>query len=181
VGLASIDLCRHAGAEMWGSAGTGKHAFIRERGCQHLLDSRADAWPEPKMDLVLDARGGESWARGLDALRAGGRLVCFGMSSGSTGEAPSRWAYLKAAMSIPWLATNPVALINANKGVLGVNMGRLWDEGERARGWLDRVLDLWAQGVVRPHIHAQVPFAEVAEAHRILHRRENVGKVVLVP
>lgn len=181
VGLAAIDLCRHAGAEMWGSAGTKKHAFIRDRGCQHTLDSHTDAWPDVKMDLILDARGGESWARGLRELRAGGRLVCFGLSGASESDQPSWWSWLKTVAAIPWLQANPVALINGNKGVLGVNMGRLWDEGERARGWLVRVLELWEQGVVRPHVHAAVPFAEAAEAHRILHRRENVGKVVLVP
>lgn len=32
-----------------------------------------------------------------------------------------------------------------------------------------------------PHIHATVPLANEAEAHRILHDRANLGKVVLVP
>jgi synaptic vesicle membrane protein VAT-1 len=181
VGLASIDLCRAAGAEMWGSAGTKKHDFLRERGVQHLLDSHTDEWPAEKMDLVLDPIGGPSWKRGLAQLRAGGRLVAFGMSAASTSDRPSKIDFLKAALGIPWLDSNPVALINANKGVLGVNMGHLWDESERVTGWLRDVLVLWEKGEVRPHVHAKVPFAEAAEAHRILHRRENIGKVLLVP
>lgn len=181
VGLAAIDLCREAGAEMWGSAGPAKHDFLRQRGVQHLLDSRADEWPDAGMDLVLDAIGGESWAKGLAHLRAGGRLVCFGLSAGSPNERPSKLAWMGAALKIPWLKTSPVALINENKGVLGVNMGHLWDEAERVRAWLDALLERWQRGVVRPHVHARVPFAEAPEAHRILHRRENIGKVVLVP
>jgi NADPH:quinone reductase-like Zn-dependent oxidoreductase len=181
VGLAAIDLCRVAGAEMWGSAGTKKHAFLQERGCQHVVDSHADEWPAEKMDLVLDAKGGASWARGLQQLRGGGRIVCFGLSSGSTSDRPSTWSWLKAAASIPWVKTNPVALINGNHGVLGINMGTMWGEGERCRAWLDLVLAAWTRGEVRPHVHATVPFAQAAEAHAILHRRENVGKVVLVP
>ena len=181
VGLASIDLCRAAGAEMWGSAGTKKHGFIQERGVQHVLDSHSDQWPTEKMDLILDAIGGESWTKGLVQLRAGGRLVCFGLSSGSTGDRPSKINFLKSALAIPWFKMTPLALINENKGVLGVNMGHLWDETERVTGWLRQLLDLWGRGEIRPHVHASVPFAEAAEAHRILHRRENIGKVILVP
>lgn len=181
VGLACIDLCRAAGAEMWGSAGKKKHAFLAERGVQHVLDSHADEWPTEKVDLILDAIGGASWARGQKQLRAGGRLVVFGLSAGSTSDKPSKLDFLRAALAIPWLSMTPLALINANQGVLGVNMGHIWDEGERVLGWMRTLLAWWEAGRIRPHIHAQVPFAEAAEAHRILHRRENIGKVVLVP
>lgn len=181
VGLAAIDLCRAAGAEMWGSAGKSKHAFLAERGVQHLLDSHAEEWPTEKMDLILDPIGGPSWKKGLAQLRSGGRLVAFGMSAGSTSDTPSKWAFLKAAMGVPWIDSNPVALINANKGILGVNMGHLWEESERVTGWLRELLSMWEKGQIRPHIHAKVPFAQAAEAHAILHRRENVGKVLLIP
>ncbi len=36
-------------------------------------------------------------------------------------------------------------------------------------------------GVIEPHVHAAVPFDRAADAHRVIERRENVGKVVLVP
>lgn len=181
VGLAAIDLCRAAGAEMWGSAGPSKHAFLKERGCQHTLDSHTDEWPAEGMDLVLDARGGESWGRSLKQLRSGGRLVCFGLSSAAGSDKPSMFGFAKTALSIPFFAMNPVALINSNKGVLGVNMGHLWEEGPRVTSWLASILEGWTAGTVRPHVHATIPFAQAAEAHRILHRRENIGKVILIP
>ncbi len=181
VGLASIDLCKAAGAEIWGSAGKSKHAFLAERGVHHLLDSHADEWPDTGMDLVLDPIGGPSWAKGLAGLRAGGRLVAFGFSAGSTGSTPSKWTQLKAAMGIPWWQSSPVALINANKGVLGVNMGHLWNETDRVLGWTNNLVAMWSEGKLHPHIHASVPFSNAAEAHAILHRRENIGKVLLVP
>lgn len=182
VGLAAIDLCRDVGAEIWGSAGPSKHEFLRDRGVHHCLDSHVDAMPDVGMDLVLDARGGESWARGLDALRPGGRLALFGMSSMSAGrDTRSVFTALSALAAVPWVKMNPVALINRNLGILGVNMGHLWGEGDRVGQWLAAILEKWASGAVRPHVHAVLPFAEAAEAHRILHRRENVGKVILVP
>jgi NADPH:quinone reductase-like Zn-dependent oxidoreductase len=76
---------------------------------------------------------------------------------------------------------NPIGLMNRNHGILGVNMGHLWDEGPRVRRWLDALLQRWQDGRLRPHVHATVPFDRAAEAHAILHRRENLGKVVLVP
>jgi NADPH:quinone reductase-like Zn-dependent oxidoreductase len=36
-------------------------------------------------------------------------------------------------------------------------------------------------GVVKPVVHAAVPFAEAGVAHCILAALENVGKVLLVP
>ncbi len=41
--------------------------------------------------------------------------------------------------------------------------------------------ELLDRGVIKPVIAAEVPFAEAAEAHRMLSERRNVGKVVLVP
>ena len=46
---------------------------------------------------------------------------------------------------------------------------------------LQFLMDLWQAEALRPRIHAKVPFDQASEAHRILHDRENTGKVVLVP
>jgi NADPH:quinone reductase-like Zn-dependent oxidoreductase len=83
--------------------------------------------------------------------------------------------------SVPWRRVNPIALMNGNKGVLGVNMGHLWGEAERVAGWLRELVALWEAGALRPVVHAEVPFASAAEAHRLLQDRANLGKVVLVP
>jgi NADPH:quinone reductase-like Zn-dependent oxidoreductase len=182
VGLAALDLCKRHGAFVAGTASSHKHAFLRERGYDQLVDYtkvdfEAALRDGPGFDLILDAVGGSSWAKGLRLLRAGGRIACFGISESTQG----RFGFLRAVLRIPWLAMSPASLIDHNQGVLGVNMGHLWHEGERVRGWLDEVLALVADGTLRTHVHAVVPFAEAAEAHAILERRENVGKVVLVP
>lgn len=180
VGVAAMDLLRPTGAEVWGSAGTSKHAFLRERGFHHVLDSHTGARPDVKMDIILDPVGGASWSLGLDQLRAGGRLLCFGFSA-SAGETRSLWATLQAGLAVPWLRINPVSLMNDNKGVLGVNMGHLWDEADRVGGWVRQIVAMYADGHLRPHVHATLPFSRAAEAHQILHDRLNMGKVVLVP
>ena len=103
------------------------------------------------------------------------------MSANATSNTRSVLTVLKNLAAVPWLKANPLALINENKGVMGVNMGHMWDEAERIAGWLQELLGLWQQGIVRPVVHATVPFESAAEAHRILHDRENRGKVLLIP
>lgn len=186
VGLACLDLLKHVGATAVGTASGHKHEALYARGYDELVDYRSvdfyDALKDgPGFDLVLDPVGGESWRKGLDLLRTGGRLVLFGFSAGSPSGTSGMWSQIRAGLQVPWLRFNPVRLMNDNAGVLGVNMGHMWDERERLAGWLRELLALWEQGVLRPLVHATVPFDNAAEAHRILHARENVGKVILTP
>ena len=44
-----------------------------------------------------------------------------------------------------------------------------------------RLLDLWQEGAVRPHVDRVFGFDEAAEAHRHLEGRANVGKTLLRP
>lgn len=187
VGLMALDMLREVGAEAWGAASPGKHDALRARGWEHLVDYRQPDWAArlqsqtDGFDLVLDPVGGASWGHSLDLLRAGGRLVAYGMSANAVGERRSVLTVAKNLWSVPWLRMMPIHLINENKGVLGVNMGHLWDEGPRVRTWLDEVLARVADGRITPDVHAVVPFDQAAEAHRILQDRENLGKVLLVP
>src|SRR5262249_10150297 len=97
------------------------------------------------------------------------------------GSTRSLLSVISNLWAIPWMTFNPITIINANKGVMGVNMGRTWNDAPRLKTWLTKLLDLWSTGIVRPHVHAAVPFSNAPEAHRLLHARENIGKVVLVP
>ncbi len=184
VGLMALDLILRRGAHPIGTASPGKHEALRERGYRQLIDYRSRDFyevlrDEPGLDLILDPIGGASWGKGLRLLRPGGRLICFGFSSGATADTRSPLALLRFAASVPWLRVNPLALMNENIGVMGVNMGRLWGEGERVTSWLHMLLELWRIGELRPVIHAALPFERAAEAHRLIHNRENLGKVVL--
>ncbi len=71
----------------------------------------------------------------------------------------------------PWFQFNPLSLINANKGVFGVNLGHLWGEVDRIRGWGDQLLDLWAQGVIKPKIAQSFKFDEASVAHQFIQDR----------
>lgn len=186
VGLMALDLIKYRGATAIGTASAGKHAFLKERGYDQLIDYRNADFETalkdgPGLDLILDPIGGDYWAKGLRLLRPGGRLICFGMSSNATSDTRNILSLMKNMWAVPWTKCNPMSLMNENRGVMGVNMGHLWDESERVVGWLAKVLERYEQGHLRPVVHATVPFSDAAEAHRILHDRENIGKVILVP
>ncbi|WP_309505823.1 zinc-binding dehydrogenase [Streptomyces pyxinae] len=47
--------------------------------------------------------------------------------------------------------------------------------------WRDELWELHRSGALRAPVHAELPLAEAARAHRIIEERRNLGKVVLVP
>jgi len=189
VGLAAIDLCLLAGAEVVGIASEGKHARLRERGVGLTLDGRQGDWEQALMtatrgrgvDIILDPNGGGSWKKSYRCLSPSGRLVIYGFSAAATGTTRSLWSTIKTVATVPWFAFNPLALIDANKGVIGINMGHLWDEGERVHHWGETILRRVAEGDLHPHVDRAFPFTEAAQAHQYLQDRKNFGKVVLVP
>jgi len=71
--------------------------------------------------------------------------------------------------------------MNRNKGVFGLNLGHMWSEGEKVAAWTREIMDGVAGGWIRPHVDRAFPFDQVADAHRYLEERKNIGKVVLVP
>ncbi len=187
VGLAAVQLCRIYGAEIIGTASTSKHAALRAAGVAHTIDYRTqDFVAETKRatggkgaDVILDSIGGENLRRSYRALAPLGRLVAFGVSSMAPGTSrrilPALWQ----------LARMPrfgfVRLMNENHGVLGFNLGHLWDEIDRLRAYLIKVLDYARAGHVQPTVARTFPLAEAAAAHAFIQARANVGKVLLIP
>lgn len=187
VGLAAIQLATHVGARIIGTASEGKHAFLRGLGVEPIDYTREDFEVRVReltagagVELVLDAVGGDSFKKSFRLLAPSGRLGMFGFSAAVAGKEKSLWTYLKGAAQMPWLQFNPVALMNQNKGAFGVNLGHLWGQGPRVRGWLEALVALYREGVVRPRIDATFPLEEAARAHHHLQDRKNLGKVLLV-
>src|SRR5881409_1787936 len=103
VGMAAIQLCRIAGADVIGTASAAKHALLREAGVAHAIDYRTEDFEAAVrrltggrgVDIVLDATG--AFRKSYRCLAPLGRLVCFGLSGAATGAASagsspsSRW------------------------------------------------------------------------------------------
>ena len=187
VGLAALDIAKHIGAKTFGTASAGKHEFLRQRGLDHAIDYRGQDWLPVLMELtdrrgvelVIDPLGGPSWKKSYRALRSTGRMGVFGMSVASASGIRGKLRALKAVAQMPRF--NPLGLMSRNKGVFGLNLGHMWNEGEKVRGWTQEIMRGIAEGWIRPHVDRAFRFDEIADAHRYLEYRKNIGKIVLVP
>jgi NADPH:quinone reductase-like Zn-dependent oxidoreductase len=192
VGIAATQLAAARGAEVFGTASAAKHDAIRAQGVDHAIDYRTVDFEAEVLrltggegiDIAFDAIGPTSFRKDYRLLRPGGRLVCYGLSEVQSGEGRDLAAAVKGLVrmttaTMPWWKS--MAIMNENKGVFGLNMLHWWDR----EGSLDRVVaplaDDLAAGRLEPVVAASFPFDEAAAAHRYIHERRNVGKVVLVP
>jgi NADPH:quinone reductase-like Zn-dependent oxidoreductase len=187
VGLAAIDVARHIGARMIGTASSGKHAFLKERGLHEAIDYRSKDWSTELArltgglgaELIIDPIGGRHWKKSYKALRHTGRLGMFGISVASDSGRLASLKLLGAALGMPLF--HPLALMSRNRAVFGVNLGHLWHEPEKIRAWADMLLRGVADGWVRPHVDRAFAFDRAGEAHAYIEARRNIGKVVLTP
>ena len=188
VGTAASQLCRAVGGvTTYGTASKGKHDYARENGCNHPIDYHSvDYAREVRrlangrgVDVVLDALGGSDWKKGYSLLRPGGLLVLFGWANMAKHGKRRVTHVLSQLAQSPWWTPN--TLMNENKGVAGVNMGHLWDAMELTGGAFDALLELYAEGLIKPHVDRCFPFEQAAEAHAYIEAGQNVGKVLLTP
>jgi synaptic vesicle membrane protein VAT-1 len=189
VGIAATQIAKHIGAKVIGTASAGKHEELRALGVDHLIDYRTEDFEARArqitggrgVELILDAVGGDSLKKGYRLLAHTGRLGIFGVSSTVTGKARGYLGMASMLANTPWVQFNPLSLMNANKGVFGVNLGHMWGEFDRMRGWMDQLTALWEQGVIKPKIARVFKFDEAPAAHHFIQDRKNIGKVLLAP
>jgi NADPH:quinone reductase-like Zn-dependent oxidoreductase len=189
VGIAAMQIAKHIGARVIGTASAAKHGEMRALGVDHLIDYRTEDFETRTreitggrgVELILDAVGGESWKKGYRVLAPTGRLGMFGVSSLASGKQRNLLSLLSMLANTPWFQFNPLRLMNANKGVFGVNLGHMWGEIDRLRDWGDALMELAAKAVIKPKVAASFKFDDAPKAHHFIQDRRNIGKVVLVP
>jgi NADPH:quinone reductase-like Zn-dependent oxidoreductase len=181
VGIAATQIAKRAGAEVWGTASPAKHERIRELGVDHPLDYTASGWEQglPSFDIVLDAIGGHSFRRSYSQLRAGGRLVAFGAAAVMSGQRRNLFTAIGTALRMPRF--NMIKQMSESKAVIGLNMLSLWKEHGTLDPWIAPLVEMLADGTIKPVIAGAFSFENAGEAHTMISERRNVGKVVLVP
>jgi NADPH:quinone reductase-like Zn-dependent oxidoreductase len=189
VGIAATQIAKHIGARVIGTASAAKHGELRALGVDHLIDYRTEDFEVRTreitggrgVELILDAVGGKSFSKGYRVLAPTGRLGMFGVSSLADRKERSLLSMLSMLANTPWFQFNPLSLMNANKGVFGVNLGHMWGQIERMREWADALLELSAKGAIKPKVARTFGFDEAAQAHHFIQDRRNIGKVLLLP
>jgi NADPH:quinone reductase-like Zn-dependent oxidoreductase len=155
-GQAAIQIGLALGAEVYATASASKHERVRELGAEPLAyDDERLAGLEA--DVVFDPVGGDGFARSVDALARGGRVVTPG------------------AVASPAVSFDVWSLVGKGARIIGTG------SSPASRETLDRLIELAGEGRLAPIVDRRLPLEQAAEAHRLIEARETFGKVVLVP
>jgi NADPH:quinone reductase-like Zn-dependent oxidoreductase len=181
VGIAATQIAKRAGAEVYGTASPAKHERCRELGVDQVLDYTRPGWERglPKFDVVLDAIGGSSFRRSYDMLRAGGRLVAFGVSTLASGERRNLITAARGVVRMPRF--NMIKQMSESKAVIGLNMLSLWKDRGTLAPWIEPLRQLMDDGTIEPVVAGAFSFEQAGAAQSMIVERRNVGKVVLSP
>ncbi len=188
VGTAAVQLAIREGLRVIGTAGDPrKRTFVTdELGAEACFDSRAEWEPEVRrvvgkrgIDVALDPVGGRATAACRGLLAPLGRLVFYGLS-----EAMPRHKRSWLRASRAWLRTprfHPLGLVEPNIGVFGVALLHLDSKEHILPPILEQVYRSVAAGELRLVLDCTFSLDRTGAvaAHRYLHARRNLGKVVL--
>lgn len=185
VGIAAVQLAKARGLVIFGTAGPAKQEYLRKIGVDHAIDYSKNNFVEvvkkfapDGIEMVMDAIGGKSFAESERCLGATGRLVVYGFSAAAGPDGKKSWLRgLRALMQTPRF--HPLKLMGLNHAVIGVNLGRMQTRGAILRSELDELFRMYSAGKIKPVIGKSFPLAEAAAAHRFIHDRKNIGKVIL--
>jgi NADPH:quinone reductase-like Zn-dependent oxidoreductase len=164
VGMAAIQLAKWLRCRVIATAGSPeKLRRARELGADEVIDHyRQDISAEVRrltgkrgVDVVFEHVGAETWQKSLESMAPAARLVTCGNTTGYDVRVDLRHLFTK------------------QQTLLGSFMGTL--------GELHRVLKLVFEGSVRPVVDATFPMSEIRAAHMRLDRKEQFGKIVVVP
>jgi NADPH:quinone reductase-like Zn-dependent oxidoreductase len=189
VGTAAVQLAVDRGLKVFGTAGTAeKRSFVvDELGAEACFDSRGE-WAvgllealggKRGLDIALDPVGGKATAAARKLLNPLGRLVFYGMSEAMPGNKRS---WVKAAMArFRTPSIHPLSLVMPNQGVFGVHLLYLKEKEAMMGPALEEIFQGVVDGRWRPILDRafRLDGDGAVEAHRHLHERKNLGKVVL--
>lgn len=174
VGTFAVQCAHAAGARVIATAGgAAKIAALQKLGVWRTVDRHEDDFVDVVadmtegrgVDVVLDNVGGPYVARNLAAMAPGGRHVSLSFMQGQHIELDLS-VLMRKGLSLTSSTLRP----------------KSHEEKARMAAAIRQHLLPWlASGDVRPLIHAALPLARAAEAHRCLEANENIGKVLLVP
>jgi NADPH:quinone reductase-like Zn-dependent oxidoreductase len=104
-------------------------------------------------DVMVDSIGGETFAKGLEVLKPGGRLVSYGATTGATGKLEVRRIFWKQL------------------SILGATMG--------TRPEFLAMVRLYEEKQIKPVVDHVFELGEAAQAHARMEEATQFGKIVL--
>ena len=168
---AAVDLARHLGLRAVAGVGSdGKAALLRGYGAGDVINYRSEdlrariksITSGEGVDICFDNVGGAIFEQMARLMKWGGRTLPIGFTSGQIPSVPMHSPLLK------------------NYSIVGVFTGA-WVEKfpEQAVRMNDTLMQLLAEGKIRPHIDRVLALEQVREAMRAVANRTVQGRIVL--
>jgi NADPH:quinone reductase-like Zn-dependent oxidoreductase len=185
VGSTLVQLARHAGITVIGTASRRHHAALRELGVTPVdyhdpeLYRRIREIAPDGVDAVFDHVGGAGVKESWGLLRRGGTLVSYGTAAAKDAEDYSQLPMMKLFLRLMVWNFLPNGR-SARFYNFWAGMRRLDAFRSRLREDLTQVLRLLADGTLTPQIAAEIPLSEAGSALALAESRTVAGKVVIV-
>lgn len=172
IGTMAIQLAKQAGATVAVTAGSAeKLKSCRELGADITVNYRdedfvqvvKEATEGRGADVILDIIGAKYLDRNIDVLAPDGRIANIGMQGGRKAELDMGKLMVKrGTLSCTTLRSRP---LDQKAAIVSAVREHVWP--------------LVEAGAIRPVVYRELPFAEAAEAHRIIAASTHTGKVLL--
>ena len=168
LGMAAIQVVKTLGGRVVTTVGTQRKAdFVRDLGADVVVN-RATAdllavLDEHPVDIALDCISGPLLGRCLDKMAAGGRWIVIATLGGDVTDINMNTFFRRGIRLIGSTLRSRSPKMKAD--IMAGLESTLWPA--------------LSSREVRPVVYRTLPIAQAAEAHAILERRENLGKVVL--
>nr|WP_246843074.1 type I polyketide synthase [Allokutzneria sp. NRRL B-24872] len=155
VGMAAVQLARHWGATVYGTASQGKWDTLRQQGIEHIASSRTLDFEREfdRVDVVLNSLAREFVDASLRLLRPGGRFIEMGKTD------------IREAADLPEVSYRAFDLVEAGP--------------ERTQEMLRELVALFEAGVLKPLPIRAWDVREAPVAMRFLSQAKHIGKLVL--
>ncbi len=153
VGHFAVQIAKHLGAYVIGTASASNASFLKALGVDEPVDYKSVDFESAvqKVDLVLDAIGGDNITRSMEVLKQGGRLITI---AGHIDEEKEKQAQAKN--------------IRAERYVVH-------SSGED----MQQLVNLLQAGKLKPHISQEYPFEALPEAHYQIETGKTRGKLIV--
>ncbi len=184
LGTALVQIALWKGCTVIGVAGGMEKAeYLKNLGVQHVVDHHRISWTDyvhqhlhGRVDVIFDNVGGSSVKKGKSILAFGGRIVTLGAAalSGKKGKLN----LIRLGLGFGFFS--PIAFLGKSQSLIGVNMLKIADYrpdmlAESFKG----VSNLYAKGILNPHVGVVFNETELDKAHAFLEGRKSIGKVVV--
>ncbi len=168
VGTAAVQLVKKLGGKVVTTVGSEKKAaFVRKLGADVVINRKTEYIPDildqHPPDVALDCVAGPLLGACLKTMAHGGRWVVIATLGGAASELDMREFF-----------RNGIKLIGSTLRSRSPEM-----KAQILAGLEEQLWDAFAKKTVKPVLHTILPMKKAEQAHGILQRSENVGKVVL--